>query len=89
MKKNRKIKLRPLRIAHQYYGYQLKVGKKSLISSYQDPFPSLSRVDETRKDWREETTTDEGKAVDRYVSPPFVCEILKESEHVAESIFTE
>ena len=85
MKKNRKTRLRPLRIAHQYYGYQPKLGKKlSKSSSYQDPFPPLSLVDETCKDRREETTTDERKAVDRDIGAPFVCEILKESEHVAE-----
>ena len=86
MKKNRKTKLRPLRIAHQYCEHQLKVGKNSSKASYQDPSPSLSIIDETCKDWREEITTDEKKAIDRYVSPHFVCEILNKLESVLESI---
>ena len=57
--------------------------------SHQDPSPSLSLIDETCKQWGEETTTDEGKGIDRYISPPFVCEILRESELVAESVFAE
>lgn len=75
----------PLRIAHQYYEYQQKVEKNPSISSYQDPFPSLSLIDETCKDWREETTTDEEKSIDGYVSPPFVREVLGRLENVAES----
>lgn len=54
--------------------------------SYQDPSPSLSLVDETCKEWRKEVTTNEEKSIDRYISPPLVCEILEESEYVAESI---
>ena len=86
-KKNRKTKLRPLRIAHQYYEYQRKVRMNPSSLSYHDPSPSLSLVDETCKEWREEVTTDEEKSIDRYVSPPLVCEILEESEYIAESIY--
>ena len=52
--------------------------------SHQDPSPSLSLIDETCKNRREETATGEKEAIDRYICPSFVCEILKESEHEAE-----
>lgn len=66
----------------------LKWGCTHQKSSYQDPSPSLSLIDKSCKEWSEEITADEEKAIDRYVSPPFVCEILKESEREAKSVFT-
>jgi len=89
MRKNKKTKLKPPSIAHQYYGYQRNAWKDSSTSSYQDPFPSLCLIDETREEWRKVTTTSEKEAIDRYVRTPFVCEILEESETVIERLLAE
>ena len=48
---------------------------------YQDPFPSLSLIDKTRKEWSEVATTAEEKCVDRYIRPSFVYKILEESDY--------
>ena len=60
-----------------------------LKSSHQYPFPSLSLIDEACNDRCEKTATGEKEAIDRYVCSPFVCEILKESEHENEDNFQE
>lgn len=91
MKKKRKIELRPLRIAHQYYEYQLSFESRLFKPSYQDPSPALSIVDKSCKDWCEEITANEEKAIDRHVSTPFVGKILEDTEldYAAESGNTE
>lgn len=45
-------------------------------ASYQNPFPSLSIIDESREEWREEITSSEKEAIDRYVSSSFMRKVL-------------
>ena len=49
--------------------------------SHQNPFPSLSGIDEPRKHIREKITANENEAIKRYIGPTFMREILRaESE---------
>lgn len=47
--------------------------------SYQNPFPSLTLIDKTRKEWCEVATTAEKKSVDRYIRPSFMYKVLEGS----------
>ena len=81
MKKNNKTKLRPVSIAHQYWEHQLQVETSFSRFSHQNPFPSLSGIDKTRKHVCEKITANEKEAIKRYIGPAFMREILRaESE---------